>query len=60
MDRRIEENMKKKRIRFILGIVCIIGSFIWMLLSQSSTGPFLILAGAGGVLLADGIIKKDE
>ena len=44
----------------ILGIICLVGSFIWMLISQSSTGPFLFLAGAGGALLADGISTKEK
>lgn len=54
------ENMKRKRILIILGIICLIGSFIWMLISQASTGPFLFLAGAGGALLADGISTKEK
>lgn len=52
--------MKKKRILIILGIICLVGSFIWMLRSQSSTGPFLFLAGAGGALLANGKSTKDK
>lgn len=52
--------MKKKSITFIVGIICLIVSFIWMLLSQSSTGPFLFLSGAGGALIANGIGKKDK
>ena len=50
--------MKKKRILVILGITCIVLAFIWMILSQSSVGPFLLLAGAGGALLANGKSKK--
>lgn len=34
--------------------------FVWMLLSQSSTGPFMVLAGAGGALLANGRRKEDK
>lgn len=52
--------MKRKRILIILGIICLVGSFIWMLISQSSTGPFLFFAGAGGALLADGISTKEK
>ena len=52
--------MNKKKIILYIGIACIIAGFTWMLLSQSSVGPFLILGGAGGALIADGIRKKDE
>lgn len=52
--------MKKKKITLYIGIAGIIAGFIWMLLSQSSVGPFLILGGAGGALIADGIRKNDE
>ena len=50
--------MKKKRILVILGITCIVLAFIWMILSQSSVGPFLLLAGAGGALLANGKVIR--
>lgn len=50
--------MTNKCIEVILGILCLITSFIWMLLAQSSTGPFLLLAGVGGALLANGRSKK--
>lgn len=47
-----------KKVLLILGVICLIGSVLWMLAVRSSTGPFLILAGAGGVLMLEGIYKK--
>jgi len=39
--------MKKARILVILGIICLVGSFIWMLISQSSIGPFFVFGRSG-------------
>lgn len=52
--------MKKEYITMILGIVCLVVSFAWMILSQASVGPFLFLAGAGGALIAGGRKGKDK
>lgn len=47
----------KKYILLIIGIMEIIISFIWMTLSQSSTGLYLFLASMGGVTIKKGIDK---
>ena len=38
----------------LIGILCLLASLIWMVLSQSSTGPFLILAAISGALIIEG------
>lgn len=45
----------KKYIILLIGVLCLIGSFIWMILSQASTGPFLILGSIGGAIICEGI-----
>lgn len=49
--------MKKGKIYLIAGIICIIVSILWMIISQASTGCFRVLASAGGWLLGSGIIE---
>lgn len=49
--------MKKGKIYLIAGIICIIVSILWMIISQASTGYFRFFAAAGGWLLVSGIIK---
>lgn len=39
----------------IFGILLLIGSFVWMVLSQHSTGPFLILGAISGAIIVEGI-----
>lgn len=46
--------MKKFSV-LLIGILCLIASFIWMVLSQSSTGPFLILGSISGAIIMEGI-----
>lgn len=46
--------MKKYAVH-IIGIAGLIASFIWMLISQSSTGWFLLLAGLSGSTIWRGI-----
>lgn len=52
----------KKYTVLIIGIVLLIVSFIWMIISRSSTGLFLILGGAGGAVITEGVfrIKKTK
>ena len=45
----------KKYIVLILGILLLIISFIWMILSETSTGPFLVLSEISGATIAEGI-----
>ena len=45
----------KKYIVLILGILLLIISFIWMILSETSTGPFLVLSAISGAKIAEGI-----
>jgi uncharacterized membrane protein YbaN (DUF454 family) len=47
----------KKYIVLILGILLLIISFVWMILSKSSTDSFLILSAIGGATLVEGIHK---
>jgi multisubunit Na+/H+ antiporter MnhE subunit len=52
--------MKKYSI-LLIGIFCMIASFIWMVLSQSATGPFLILGSISGAIIMEGIHRiKDK
>lgn len=41
----------------IVGIIELIISFVWMVLSQSSTGLYLILASISGATIKAGIDK---
>lgn len=52
----------KKYMLLIIGIILLAVSFIWMVISQSSTGMFLILGGASGRIIVEGIfrIKKEK
>ncbi len=52
----------KKYTVLIIGIVLFIASFIWMILSQSSTGPFLLLASVSGALIFEGVqrVKRNN
>ena len=52
----------KKYIVLILGILLLIISFIWMILSETSTGPFLVLSAISGATIAEGIhqVKKND
>ena len=45
----------KKYIVLILGILLLIISFIWMILSETSTGPFLVLSAISRATIAEGI-----
>lgn len=45
----------KKCAVLIIGMAGLIVSFIWMLLSQSSTGWFLLLASMSGAAIGRGI-----
>ncbi|MGN0365943.1 MAG: hypothetical protein ACI4E5_08420 [Suilimivivens sp.] len=45
----------KKYMVLILGILLLIISFVWMILSQTSTGPFLILSTISGATIVEGI-----
>ncbi len=47
----------KKYILLIVGIIELIVSFIWMILSRSSTGLFLVLAAISGATIEHGIEK---
>lgn len=48
----MERDNKRRKLFLIAGILCLIVGFVWMVIAQFSTGPFLILASVGGALLA--------
>ena len=45
----------KKYTVIILGILLLIISFIWMISSEASTGPFFILSATSGAIIVEGI-----
>ena len=45
----------KKYIVLVLGILLLIISFVWMILSETSTGPYLILSAISGAIIVEGI-----
>lgn len=51
---------KKGKYLLIIGIVCLIISFVCMVLSKTSTGDYLILAGVSGALIFEGIHIKNK
>ncbi len=46
----------------IIGIVSVVASFVWMVLSKASTGLFLVLAAISVVIIEEEIdrIKKEK
>lgn len=49
---------RKYIISFWIGIICIVASILWMVVSKASTGYFLILAALGSWLVVGGIIER--
>lgn len=49
-------NNKKYGISLLIGVICIVASVLWMIISKSSTGYFLILTAIGSWLVVGGII----
>ncbi len=47
----------RKYVLLMIGIICLIGSFIWMCASKQSTGPFLILGAVSGAIIVEGIAR---
>lgn len=47
-----------RKLLLFLGAAGLLASVLWMLLSRSSTGPFLILAGISAVALLEGFYRK--
>lgn len=45
----------KKYIVLILGVLLLIISFVWMILSKTSAGPYFILAAISGSTISEGI-----
>lgn len=39
----------------IIGIICLLIGFVWMVLSETSAGLYLVLAAAGGALIFEGM-----
>jgi len=45
----------KKYIVLLIGILLLVVSFVWMVASEGSTGPFLLLGGISGAVIVEGI-----
>ncbi|MCQ2442753.1 MAG: hypothetical protein MJ077_06495 [Oscillospiraceae bacterium] len=46
----------RKYTLLIIGIMCLIGSFIWIFASKQSTGP-MILGAVSGAIIFEGIAR---
>lgn len=51
MDRR-----KKGFCLLVIGMICLLIGFIWMVLSETTIGLYLILAAVGGALIFEGLV----
>lgn len=41
----------------IIGIILLSVAFVWMVIAQSSTGPFLVLGSISAVVIVEGIYR---